>query len=81
MKTILFVILIAFASCSSGDDPKPQISCAELKAEIDLASKAITEHYAKGSGGDPVAWEKELTRLNQIKTEKVNEYTTRACPK
>lgn len=79
MKTLLLVILVIFASCSSDDDPKPQISCAELKAEIDLASKAITEHYAKGSQGNPTAWEEELNRLNQVKTVKSNEYARRAC--
>ena len=79
MKTILFVILIGLASCSIEKDPEPQLSCEQLKAEIDQINKQITEHYAKGSNGNPDTWEKELTRLNQIKTPKVNEYATRAC--
>ena len=80
MKTILFLFLIVLASCSTDSDPEPQVSCEQLKSEINLASKAITEHYAKGSNGNPKAWEAELTRLNQAKTVKVNEYSRRACP-
>lgn len=78
MKTILLVILVIFASCSE-NDPEPQISCAQLKSEIEAVSKSIQEHYAKGSEGNQDAWGKELIRLNNIKTEKSNEYSRRAC--
>lgn len=78
MKTILIAILVIFASCSE-NDPEPQISCDQLKSEIEAVSKSIQEHYAKGSEGNQDAWEKELTRLNSIKTEKSNEYYRRAC--
>jgi hypothetical protein len=77
MKTILLVAVL-FLSCSE-NDPHPQISCDELKKEIELVNKEITEHHAKGSAGNPEAWENELNRLNNIKTVKTNEYAKRHC--
>ena len=79
MKAILLALTVIFASCALDEDPKPQASCAELQAEIDKLNKEIAEHYAKGSEGNPTAWEKELTRLNQLKTPKAHEYAKRLC--
>lgn len=78
MKTILFAILIVLASCSS-EDPEPQISCEQLKAEIEQVGRQLDAHYAKGSGGNQSAWEKELDRLLYIKSNKVNEAKKRLC--
>lgn len=79
MKTIILALTLALASCAIDKDPEPQKSCAELKAEIDLLDKQLAEHYAKGSEGNPTAWEKELTRLNQLKTPKAHEFSKRLC--
>lgn len=73
------VLLIVLFSCSESDDPKPQVSCAQLKGEIEAVQKSILEHQAKGNEGNQSAWESELKRLNDIKTIKSNEYTTRHC--
>jgi hypothetical protein len=78
MKALILISLLFFA-CSEDNDPQPVKSCAQLKSEIELAQKAILDHQAKGSNGDPEAWENELNRLNHIKTEKSNEYAKRAC--
>ena len=78
MKTILFALLIALASCST-EDPEPQLSCEQLNAEISQLTKQIETHYAKGSEGNQSAWEKELKRLQDIKYTKVNEAKKRLC--
>jgi hypothetical protein len=79
MKTILFATLLLLASCSVDKDPEPQLSCEALKVEMDAAIKAVQDHHAKGSQGNPTAWEAELDRLNKIKSEKVTEYKRRIC--
>jgi hypothetical protein len=78
MKTLLFVSVILFASCSS-DDPEPQIPCQQLKQEIDLAYKAILDHQARSSNGNPVAWQAELERLVVARDAKQGEFTRRRC--
>lgn len=78
MKTILFAILIVLASCSE-NDPEPQISCEQLNAEIEQVNTQLDAHYAKGAGGNQSAWEKELNRLLDIKSNKVNEAKKRLC--
>lgn len=78
MKTILFALFIVLASCSS-EDPEPQVSCEQLKAEIEQVNRQLDAHYSKGSEGNQSAWEKELTRLLNIKSSKVNEAKKRLC--
>jgi hypothetical protein len=79
MKTILFALVVLLASCSVENDPEPQASCEQLKAEIQQIDKQLEAHYAKGSQGNQSAWETELNRLIKIKTPKVNEAKKRLC--
>jgi hypothetical protein len=78
MKPILIALIVIFASCSE-NDPEPQVSCSQLKTEIEVANKAILDHQAKGNGGNQAAWEVELKRLMEVKADKSNEYSKRAC--
>jgi hypothetical protein len=78
MKTILFALLVVLASCSS-EDPEPQVTCEQLNAEIEQVTRQIEAHYAKGAEGNQSAWEKESTRLINLKSTKVSEAKKRLC--
>lgn len=79
IRTTLIIFTLVLASCSDSDDSSKQLSCQELKSEIEVAQKAILDHQARGNGGNQSAWEAELERLTNIRNQKQNEYTQRHC--
>jgi len=74
----LIIIVIFLASCS-GEDPKPQKPCEQIKIELEAAQKALVEHYAKGSTGNQDVWLNTLNNLIRTRDEKQAEYTSRYC--
>jgi hypothetical protein len=79
IKTKCVLVCLFFFACSSESDPEPQIPCQQLKQEIDLAYKAILDHQARSSNGNPVAWQAELERLVVARDAKQGEFTRRRC--
>lgn len=79
MKTLLFIAVIIFASCSSEKDPEPQVPCETLKVQLHTAQEEILHHQAKGSNGNPDAWKAELNRLAMKRDKIQGEFITRRC--
>lgn len=78
MKTLLFITVILLASCSS-DDPEPQAPCETLQVQLNAAQKAIIDHQATGSNGNPEAWKYELKKLTTERDRIQGEFIRRAC--
>ena len=56
MKKLIFVACIAFAACSSNEDPAPKFDCAKLLKEAQTAEKAYETQVNAHPGANAASY-------------------------